>query len=151
LQEKEKAQCSSLPKNQKPCWNSILLSRNPVHSVIATMHPLPHHLKGRRPIVTSDMNFVIRHAEWAEGAGTYCDPDMVGCKTPGTPTAPHPRWCTVPNTTRTGDGAYFEDAATVADAKKKLAYAVQEGTPFFLGVGTVLSRFADVSSALSFC
>ena len=27
-----------------------------------------------------------------KGAGTYCDPTMIGCKTIGTATAPHPRW-----------------------------------------------------------
>lgn len=79
---------------------------------------------------------------------------MISCKDNGTANAPNPRWCVVENATEKGEGAYFEDAATVADAKKKLAYAVNlqkqqqedqqddqtEGgrrshTPFFLGVG----------------
>ena len=70
----------------------------------------------------------------AKGAGTYCDPDMVPCRTAGTAGAPNPRWCVV-NATESGEGAHFEDVATVKDALVKLKYAVGTKRPFFLGVG----------------
>ena len=74
----------------------------------------------------------------AKGAGTYCDPDMVPCSTPGTADAPYPRWCVV-NATEDGrgHGAYFEDVATVDDALAKLRYAVASSKPFFLGVSNL--------------
>ena len=82
----------------------------------------------------------------AGGAGTYCDPDMLGCKGDVNPAAPNPRWCIinaswpVPSSIPVAALAFEnEDVATYRDAMIKLDFAMrnrnQTGQPFFLGVG----------------
>ena len=85
------------------------------------------------------MQFSCVHSG-AGGAGTYCDPDMAKCTTPGPSYAPHPRWCVAAPSdgAAKGDG-YFADINTTRDALMKFgAIRAADGganSSFFLGVG----------------
>eukprot|EP00041_Stephanoeca_diplocostata_P021301 m.493376 g.493376 ORF g.493376 m.493376 type:complete len:574 (+) comp21793_c0_seq4:238-1959(+) len=69
----------------------------------------------------------------------YCDPEMISCTNEGNPSAPHPRWCAIANTTLDGVGGDFADIDTLDNALSKLDYAIKQqretNEPWFLGVG----------------